>query len=78
MACRGRGCGTGGAWDGGEGSLCTAPTSTPPGPEAEPRKEQATFKFQIGLRGLRVCLDVKIEARLCAWAPRTPPTGSLF
>lgn len=48
-----------------EQPVCTNTASiVPPRPEVGPRIEQAAFKFQIGLRGLRACLGVKIEVRV--------------
>lgn len=45
-----------------EQPVCTNTTSIiPPRQEVGPRIEQATFEFQIGLRGLKACLGVKIE-----------------
>lgn len=48
-----------------EQPVCTNTTSiTPPRPEVGPRIEQAAFKFQIGFRGLKACLGVKIEVHV--------------
>lgn len=70
-----------GRWGGqrAEQPVCTNTASIiPPRPEVGPRIEQAAFKFQIGLWGLKACLGVKIEISVRVRPGSCHPRGLCF